>query len=142
MMLRYTHDYMLAVADQLALVSTFLGGVSATILITVVIFSSTKKSASILVAFSATAACCLLLAVISAWRLTIALHPDIPVMVTNGKIIVLWRIMIITYIVGFVSLISALGSSGWIKSKSMGIFTSALATFTLILFITTSTFIK
>jgi hypothetical protein len=133
---------MLAVADQLALVSTFLGGVSATILITVVIFSSTKKSTSVLVAFSSAAACCLLLAVISAWRLTIALHPDIPVMVTDGKIMVLWRLMIIAYIIGFVSLISALGASGWIKSKPMGLFTTATAAVTLILFVVTSTFIQ
>jgi hypothetical protein len=141
MTLEYTSNYMIAVADQLSFVSTFLGGVSATILITIVILSSTKKSTNLLVVTSAIAACTLLIAVISAWRLTIALHPDIPVPFDVGNVLILWRLMIISYIIGFTSLIVAIGISGWIRSKRIGLITSSIAAFTLITFMLTSSFV-
>ncbi|WP_133471980.1 hypothetical protein [Paraglaciecola marina] len=58
-------NYVIAVAEQLSSVSAFLGGVSATILVTIVVFSSPKKSVNWIVASSAFAASCLLIAVIA-----------------------------------------------------------------------------
>lgn len=60
--------YIVAVAEQLSFVSAFLGGISATILITIVVFVSSKKSVSWMIAASALAACSLLVAVIASWR--------------------------------------------------------------------------
>ena len=71
-------SYVVAVAEQLSFVSAFLGGVSATILFSVVIFSSDKRVVAYLVATSTLSACSLLVSVISGWRLTIGLHPDLP----------------------------------------------------------------
>ena len=36
-------NYIVAVAEQLSFVSAFLGGISATILVTIVVFTSEKK---------------------------------------------------------------------------------------------------
>ncbi len=140
MKMEFSQAYMLAVADQLALVSTFLGGVSATILITIVIVNSSKKCVSFLVATSTLAACALLLSLISAWRLTIALHPDLPVDVAQSDILMLWRVMILAYIVGFASLIACIGVAGWLRSRKMGLLTTTLAGVTLVIFTLTSTF--
>ena len=58
--------YMLTVAEQLSFVSAFLGGISATILVTIVVFTSQKNSVSWIVSTSTLAACSLLVAVVAA----------------------------------------------------------------------------
>ncbi|MBL4673319.1 MAG: hypothetical protein JKX81_13760 [Arenicella sp.] len=96
-MIELNTKYVVAVAEQLSFVSAFLGGVSATILVTIVVFTSQKKSVSWIVGSSALAACSLLIAVIASWRLTILLHPQVPKSVDTEVIDVLWVGMLLGY---------------------------------------------
>ncbi len=133
-------EYVVAVADQLSSVSAFLGGISATILVTIVVFTSDKKSVNWIVSSSALAACSLLVAVVAAWRITILLHPALPITVSPFIIEVLWAGMLIGYGLGFLSLLACIGLSGWLRSKRDGIVTSSIAVIAALFFITATPF--
>lgn len=133
-------EYVLAVAEQLSFVSAFLGGISATILVTIVVFSSPKKSVNWIVSTSALAACSLLVAVVASWRLTIVLHPDLPIPVEPAVVTVLWNGMLIGYGLGFLSLIGSIGLSGWLRSRKSGLITSSIAFIAVTFFIIATPF--
>ncbi len=128
-------NYIVAVAEQLSFVSAFLGGISATILVTIVVFTSKKKSVNWIVSSSALAACSLLIAVVASWRLLIILHPEFPMHVDQGLVMSLWFGMLIGYSIGFLSLLASIGLSGWIRSKRDGIITSTIAIVAVLFFI-------
>lgn len=131
-------SYVIAVAEQLSFVSAFLGGISATILFSVIIFSSPKRSVSLVILSSALAACGLLTSVVSAWRLSIGLHPDLPFVANPKMLEILWNTMIGGYGIGLMSLLVCIGLSGWIRSNKLGLMTSVFATIAIGFFATTS----
>jgi len=139
-MTRLDPNYVTAVAEQLSFVSAFLGGVSATILVTIVVFANPKKSVSWIVAASALAACSLLVAVVAAWRITILLNPDTPVAVDTPILNVLWASMLLGYGLGFLSLLTCIGLSGWIRSRKTGLITSGMALIAVIFFVLATPF--
>lgn len=133
-------EYILAVAEQLSFVSAFLGGISATILVTIVVFTSPNKSVSWIVSASALAACSLLIAVVASWRLTILLHPTMPIAVDSTLIRTLWNGMLIGYGLGFLSLLVSIGLSGWIRSRKSGLITSCIAFLAILFFVLATPF--
>lgn len=133
-------NYIVAVAEQLSFVSAFLGGVSATILVTIVVFTSPQKSANWIVTSAAVAACSLLIAVIASWRLIILLHPALPNEVDTSVVGVLWAGMLIGYGLGFLSLLVSIGLSGWLRSKRTGTITSSIAAVAVLFFILATPF--
>lgn len=130
-----TPQYIIAVAEQLSFVSAFLGGISATILITIVVFVSEKKSVSWIVSSSALAACSLLIAVVASWRLIIIINPEHSLDFGQTIINTLWNAMLIGYGLGFLSLLISIGLSGWLRSKRTGIITSSIAFVAVLFFI-------
>ncbi len=136
-MTKLTPEYIVAVAEQLSFVSAFLGGISATILVTIVVFTSPKISVNWIVSSSSLAACSLLIAVVASWRLMILLHPEIPFPISVDAFIIriLWFGMLAGYALGFMSLLVSIGLSGWLRSKRNGIITSAVALTAMIFFV-------
>jgi len=120
-------EFITLVAEQLGFVSAFLGGVSATILVTIVIFVDPKRSVSWIVGASALAACSLLIAVVASWRLILLLNTDLSSQVQVDMIALLYRSMLLGYGVGFLSLITCIGLAGWIRSRKLGLITTAMA---------------
>ncbi len=139
-MTEFNPKYMVAVAEQLSFVSAFLGGISATILVTIVVFTSQKKSVNWIVSSATLAACSLLIAVVASWRLIILLHPEIPITVDLFIINVLWAGMLIGYGLGFLSLLVSIGLSGWLRSRRNGIITSTIALVAIVFFILATPF--
>ena len=139
-MVKLTPDYGIAVAEQLSFVSAFLGGVSATILVTIVVFAKTQKSVSWIVGASALAACSLLISVVASWRLVVLLDPATPVAASDSLIAVLWIGMISGYSLGFLSLLACIGLSGWIRSKKAGCITSGIALLAALFFVLATPF--
>ena len=127
--------FIVAVAEQLSFVSALLGGISATILVTIVVFISSKKSVNLIVSSSALAACSLLVAVVASWRLVIILHPEFPNTVSMPIVQSLWNGMLFGYGIGFISLLFSIGSAGWLRSKKAGIITSTIASVAVLFFI-------
>ena len=125
-------------ADQLSFVCAFLGGVSATILISVVLFSSNSKPTSLITISSALAACGFLIAVIASWRLIIGLHPDLPFVASSATLSALWRIMIGGYSIGVLSLIASVGVAGWIRSVKLGAITTFFSLIVVYIYASTS----
>ena len=134
-MTEFDPKYIIAVAELLSFVSAFLGGISATILVTIIVFTSSKKSVNWIVSSSAIAACSLLIAVVASWRLLIILHPEFPMPVDQGIVKVLWVGMLLGYSLGFLSLLASIGLSGWIRSKRDGIITSVIAIVAMLFFV-------
>lgn len=139
-MTELSHGYILAVAEKLSFVSAFLGGVSATILVTIVIFTSSNKSVDWIVGSSALAASSLLVAVIASWRLSILLHPELPSVVDTSVVNILWIGMLIGYGLGFLSLLTSIGLSGWLRTKKTGIITSSISILAALFFILATPF--
>ncbi|NVJ62441.1 MAG: hypothetical protein HWE27_18780 [Gammaproteobacteria bacterium] len=133
-------SYIIAVAEQLSFVSAFLGGISATILVTIVVFTSQKRSVNWIVSTSALAACSLLIAVVASWRLVILLHPEMPIQVSSGLIKTLWFGMLLGYGIGFLSLLASIGLSGWLRSKRDGIITTTIAVVAVVFFVLATPF--
>ncbi len=136
-MTKLTPEYIVAVGEQLSFVSAFLGGISATILVTIVVFTSPKISVNWIVSSSSLAACSLLIAVVASWRLMILLHPEIPFPISVDAFIIriLWFGMLAGYALGFMSLLVSIGLSGWLRSKRNGIITSVVALTAMIFFV-------
>jgi len=128
-------NFMLSVAEQLSFVCAFLGGVSATILITLVVFSSDKKSVSWMTLSSALAACSFFIAVIASWRITYLLDPHIHIIVEDSLLAFLYKAMLLGYGLGFLSLLMSIGLSGWLRSKRDGVITSVIALISVLFFI-------
>lgn len=128
-------DFIIIVAEQLGFVSAFLGGVSATILVTIVIFVDAKRSVSWIVGASALAACSLLIAVVASWRLILLLNTDLSSQVGLDMIALLYRSMLLGYSIGFLSLITCIGLAGWIRSRKLGMITTTMALAAAIFFV-------
>lgn len=141
-MIKLTPEYIVAVAEQLSFVSAFLGGISATMLVTIVVFTSPKISVNWIVSSASVAACSLLVAVVASWRLMILLHPEIPtpIPIDTGMIQTLWLGMLAGYSLGFLSLLVSIGLSGWLRSKRTGIITSTVALAATVFFIMATPF--
>ena len=120
-------EFVTAVAEQLGFVSAFLGGVSATILVTIVVFVDPKRSVSWMVAASSLAACSLLVAVVASWRLIILLNTTMASQVSMDMVALLYRSMLLGYGLGFLSLLTCIGLTGWIRSRKLGIITTTMA---------------
>ncbi len=133
-------EYIVAVAEQISFVSAFLGGLSATILVTIVVFTSPSKSVSWIVSSSAFAACSLLIAVVASWRLIIMLHPAFPLPIEPTLVNILWNGMLLGYSVGFISLLVSVGLSGWLRSRKIGLITASIAFVAVVFFVAATPF--
>ncbi|MBF7073979.1 hypothetical protein ISG33_11265 [Glaciecola sp. MH2013] len=135
-----TTSYMLTAAEQMAFVSAFLGGVSATILVTIAVLTKGRRVANLILITSALAACSLLISVIASLRLVIALHPDLPFTPEQSQVYFLWFSMINGYGLGVMSLLTSIGLSGWLRSKLVGVITSIFAFVGILFFVFASIF--
>ncbi|NQZ89528.1 MAG: hypothetical protein HRT54_18285 [Colwellia sp.] len=121
-------NYLVEIAQQIAFVSAFLGGFSATFLATLIVYSSSKKSTDWSIGCSAFAASCFIVAVVGSVMLTIVLHPEAPSNVSAGASINTARVVIfIGFALGLYALLCSIGISGWIRSRRTGIMTSTCA---------------
>ena len=127
-------SYLAEISRQLAFLSAFLGGFSATFLATLLVVSSSKRIAGWVVCSAATAACSFVVAVIASVMLTIVLHPDVPVNVKSNASTETARIVsTLGFSIGVISLLVSVGLSGWVRSRQSGIVTSVVSFTSLIL---------
>ncbi len=127
-------SYLAEIAQQLSLLSTFLGGFAAAFFATLLVESSTKKSAGWSIGCAAIAASCFIVAVISFVMITIVLHPEVPNNVSEGSSIGRARAVgFIGFALGVYALLLSVGISGWIRSRKLGMITSVTAGLSVIL---------
>jgi len=73
-----SNAYLAEISRQLAFLSAFLGGFSATFLATLLVLTSSKRITDWVVGSAAVAACSFVVAVIASVMLTVVLHPEVP----------------------------------------------------------------
>ncbi len=126
--------YLTELARQMAFLGAFLGGFAATFLATLLLVGSGRRVASWVIGSSAAAACSFIVSVIASVALTTVLHPDVPINVREGASVETARVVsTLGFGVGVIALLASVGLCGWIRSRSSGIATSALALVSMIL---------
>jgi hypothetical protein len=120
---------------QLAAVSAVLGGFVVTFLGVLLGSSDPRQRVTVSLALSATAAGSLLLAAVG-WALLAAQVAMVRVADGEWRAIAeqqlvaglgLQRLLGVLFLLGILLLITLIGSAGWLRSRSLGYFTSALA---------------
>lgn len=120
-------EYFTIVAKQLVLISVFLGGVSVTILGTMIIHENESKVFKFMILGLSLAALSFIVSIFGITEVQMILAPDSPY--GNKKEALFYPKVVggLSFAIGIFSLITVIGASGWLKSKSIGIFTTVIA---------------
>jgi hypothetical protein len=115
-------------ARQLASVSAFLGGFAATFLGILLQSQSSRRQVGWAAGAAAVASASFMIAVIAATLLALAVNPAAPEGFALPQFIPWARqVLILSFALGIYANLLSLGLSGWIRSRSLGIVTSAAA---------------
>ncbi|WP_343862532.1 hypothetical protein [Aliiglaciecola litoralis] len=129
-----SNNYLIDLAGQLAFLSAFLGGFSATFLVTLLVADSSKRITNWVVGSTAISACCFIVAVISFVMISSVLHPGTPSNVYSEEGINTARVVsILGFSFGILMLLASVAMSGWIRSKKVGICTSCISFIAIVL---------
>jgi hypothetical protein len=124
-MLPLDDGYLSDLAQQIGATSAFLGGFAATMLTALLALQARGRAASWSIAASAVASVFFVVAVIGSIKLVVLSHPKAPEgMAASG----LDRITgVAPFMIGLFALLVAIGASGFLRSRRMGIGTASLA---------------
>jgi hypothetical protein len=116
------------IARQLASVSAFLGGFAATFLGILLQSQSSRRHVGWAAGAAAVASASFMIAVIAGTLLGLVLNPAAPQGFATPEFLP-WarRILVISFGLGIYANLLSLGLSGWIRSRALGIVTSAAA---------------
>ncbi|MEX0342682.1 MAG: hypothetical protein AB3N06_08850 [Erythrobacter sp.] len=115
--------------------SSVLGGFAITFFATVLVFTDSSRAARIAIAASSLAAGLFIAAVGASVDIVISTHPEAPLSV-QAKSLGWSRWVSVLSFSGAIFLLSiAIGASGWMRSRSIGIVTSLSAFLSLFLFV-------
>jgi hypothetical protein len=113
---------------QIASLSAFLGGFAATFLGILLQTRNPSRHGGWAAGAAAVASAAFILAVISGTALALVLHPGAPQNLARPTFLPQVRALIlVTFAIGIYSTLISLGLSGWIRSRQLGIVTSAAA---------------
>jgi len=117
--------YLLEISRQLAFLGAFLGGFASTFYVTLLGVPTEHKAAAWALRLSALSACSLIVSVTASVMLTVTLHPDAPASVQAASSLVSARVVSsMGFGVGILALLASLGTSGFMKSRRIGLATS------------------
>lgn len=127
-------EYLAEIARQFSFLSAFLGGFAATFFVTLLVADSPKRSTGWSLGCAAFAASSFVVAAVSFVMITVVLNPEVPANVSSGSSIDHARVVgILGFGLGVYALLASVGISGWIRSRRLGLVTSASAGVGLIL---------
>jgi hypothetical protein len=120
--------FLAALGEQVGSLSAFLGGFAATFLVMLLTSETTLKSARFAVVASALAAVAFIVSAVAATTLVAGAHPDAPASTAQAAATGVSRpLVFLCFAVGNYALLAAIGCSGWLRSRKLGIGTTALA---------------
>ena len=113
-------DYLVAIATQLGSVSAFFGGFAATMLTLFLTVGGKSRGSLIAAHASAVAAVSFIIAVMASTALTAIAHPDAPPATAARSTAAIRPLLVITFSIGIIALLTAIAASGWSHSRAMG----------------------
>ena len=121
-------EFIAETGRQIASLSAFLGGFAATFLGILLQSPNSRRHVGWAAGAAAVASASFILAVISGTALALIFHPGAPPNMAKPTFLPQVRMLIfVTFGSGIYSILLGLGLSGWIRSRQLGIVTSAAA---------------
>lgn len=121
-------EYLGEIGRQIAFLSAFLGGFAATFLGILLQSSSDRRHVGWAAGAAAIASASFVVAVIAGTIVALVVHPDAPANIAKPTFLPQVRgVIFVTFAVGIYGILLSLGLSGWIRSRALGIITSATA---------------
>ena len=125
-MLTLSNDYINALATQIIFISVFLGGFSATLLVTLLVADNERKMMKVLIVSSASAAILFIIATFAMTKLVMVTTPGFPLKIVENEMIRARVFGVLAHIGGILALMFTIVASGWLKSRRLGIATTML----------------
>ena len=119
--------YMTALSRQFGFLGAFLGGVSATFFVTLLTLSKPSAAARWSMGLSATAAVAFIVTASLSMTMIAANHPQAPGFVAEDANEFEQLAMAIGFAIGIYSLLGAIGTSGWMRTRTLGFVTTTVA---------------
>ncbi|NQX96211.1 MAG: hypothetical protein HRT64_15070 [Erythrobacter sp.] len=120
-------EYLADLARQFGFLGAFLGGVSATLFVTLLTLAEPSKVVRWAIGLAAVAACAFIVTAYMSVGVIANSHPKAPPQMEGTSIGAVQILMTISFAIGSFSLLGAIGVSGWSRSRRLGIITSIVA---------------
>jgi hypothetical protein len=115
-------------AAQIGSLSAFLGGFSATVLVTLLIANNLGRATQWAIVLTALSAVAFVVAAVATTTLVAGSHPDAPAAVARAAAQGPARAMAaVCFALGAYALLAAVGCAGWLRSRPLGFITTGLA---------------
>jgi len=120
-------EYLAALARQFGFLGAFLGGMSATLFVTLLTLAKPSKVVRWAIGLAAVAATAFIVTAYMSVGVIANSHPNAPPEMAGNSIFAVQILMSISFGIGSLSLLGAIGVSGWTRSKALGIVTTTAA---------------
>ncbi|WP_298303061.1 hypothetical protein [uncultured Erythrobacter sp.] len=120
-------EYLAALARQFGFLGAFLGGVSATLFVTLLTMAKPGKVVRWAIGLAAVAAVAFIVTAYMSVGVIANSHPNAPSEMAGNSIVAVQLGMSLSFGVGSLALLAAIGVSGWSRSRLLGIVTSIVA---------------
>ncbi len=120
-------EYLLALAQQFGFLGAFLGGVSATLFVTLLTLAKPSLLVRWSIGSAALGAACFIITAYMSVGVIAQNHPLSPraSLESSGTLVLMG--MYLSFVIGVFALLAAIGISGWTRSKPLGYVTTAVA---------------
>ncbi|BDI60854.1 hypothetical protein [Qipengyuania nanhaisediminis] len=129
--------YLGAIASQIATMSSVLGGFAITFFVTLLVFTEAGRAARLAIIASACAAGLFIAAVGASVDVVISTHPGAPDAIHAESLDYSRIVAVLAFSGAIFALAFAIGASGWMRSRVVGLATSLAAGVSLFLFVST-----
>lgn len=121
-------EYLADLARQFGFLGAFLGGLSATLFVTLLTLAKPSTVVRWSIGLAAIGACAFIVTAYMSVGVIANSHPNAPAQVVDeGSVLAVQLAMTISFAIGIFALLGAIGASGWSRSKPLGYITTVAA---------------
>ncbi|MEP0390711.1 MAG: hypothetical protein ABJ205_06925 [Erythrobacter sp.] len=120
-------EYLGDLARQFGFLGAFLGGVSATLFVTLLTLAKPSNVVRWAIGLAAVGACSFIVTAYMSVGVVANSHPNAPPEMAGSSIVAIQVLMSASFGIGSLALLGAIGVSGWSRSKTLGITTTTVA---------------
>ena len=120
-------EYLADLARQFGFLGAFLGGVSATLFVTLLTLAEPSKVVRWAIGLAALGACSFIVTAYMSVGVIANSHPKAPAIMAENSIVAVQVLLTVSFGIGSLALLASIGVSGWSRSKTLGVITSTVA---------------